>query len=615
MHLARTPFTAVLVLAAAAGSMSACSGYDAPLPPRPQVVSAASTPPAISGGTLILNEAGDRAFASDPDRDRVVMVELASPKSLPVEIALQDGDEPGRLVEAGNLLFVALRSAGAIALIDVGQATLVDRLNVCAAPRGLAYQAALGLVHVACAGGDLVSLDATDGSEVRRLRFDDDLRDVVVDGATLLISRFRTAEVLRIDEAGLPVGSRMTFQPLVAPGFDEFSGEPRDQVFEPEVAWRMVAKPGQGGALVVHQRAMTTAVKIQTNGYAAGGCDNSVVHGTVGHVPSAEQSFGEGAPLTLGSSINASILPVDLAYSPSSGAVAVVAAGSDKVVIGHADADFLSGADNCGFGMTPHEVPDGPIAVAWSGAKNDFVVQTREPAKLLLLSTGEVIAELGGEDVFDTGHQMFHTNPNGASSLACASCHPEGRDDGRTWNFDPIGPRRTPTLGGGIVTTTAPLHWDGDMTEGLETIMKEVFVNRMGGQDNGPRRIEVFAKWLDALPAFRPIAPADADAAARGEALFHDAVVGCGKCHSGPLFTNNETVDVGTGQAFQVPPLVGLGSRAPYMHDGCAPTLRDRFSDSVPGTDRDSCGGDRHGDVSQLSSEQLDDLVAFLETL
>ncbi|WP_437548016.1 hypothetical protein WME97_48425 [Sorangium sp. So ce367] len=43
------------------------------------------------------------------------------------------------------------------------------------------------------------------------------------------------------------------------------------------------------------------------------------------------------------------------------------------------------------------------------------------------------------------------------------------------------------------------------------------------------------------------------------------------------------------------------------MHDGCAKTLRDRF-DPV-------CGGDRHGDVSALAPAQLDDLVAYLESL
>ena len=66
---------------------------------------------------------------------------------------------------------------------------------------------------------------------------------------------------------------------------------------------------------------------------------------------------------------------------------------------------------------------------------------------------------------------------------------------------------------------------------------------------------------------------------ARGRALFQDARVGCASCHGGSMGTNNQTMDVGTGAAFQVPALRGLAWRAPLMHDRCAPTLRARVPD------------------------------------
>ncbi len=78
-------------------------------------------------------------------------------------------------------------------------------------------------------------------------------------------------------------------------------------------------------------------------------------------------------------------------------------------------------------------------------------------------------------------------------------------------------------------------------------------------------------------------------------------------CHAGARFSNNTTIDVGTGRAFQVPSLLGVGTRGPFMHDGCAATLRDRFNPA--------CGGDRHGVTAQLSSGQIDDLVAYLSSL
>jgi hypothetical protein len=72
--------------------------------------------------------------------------------------------------------------------------------------------------------------------------------------------------------------------------------------------------------------------------------------------------------------------------------------------------------------------------------------------------------------------------------------------------------------------------------------------------------------------------------------------------------TNNSTVDVGTGGAFQVPSLVGIGSRGPFMHDGCAKTLADRFSNTA-------CGGADHGKISGLSSNEIADMITYLQSI
>jgi cytochrome c peroxidase len=129
----------------------------------------------------------------------------------------------------------------------------------------------------------------------------------------------------------------------------------------------------------------------------------------------------------------------------------------------------------------------------------------------------------------------------------------------------------------------------------------------MGGVPLADDQVAALGAWIDAVPTIPRSPPSDAAAVARGAVLFARDDVGCAGCHSGPRFTNNATVSVGTGRAFQVPSLVGVGARAPYMHDGCAPTLRDRFG---------PCGGgDSHGHTSQLGSADLDDLVAYLNSL
>ena len=67
------------------------------------------------------------------------------------------------------------------------------------------------------------------------------------------------------------------------------------------------------------------------------------------------------------------------------------------------------------------------------------------------------------------------------------------------------------------------------------------------------------------------------------------------------------SADVGTGGKFQIPSLLGVGMRFPYMHDGCAETLADRFG---------PCGGgDAHGKTSHLSEADVNALVVYLQSL
>src|SRR6476646_5297858 len=61
------------------------------------VVTASVAPPAISGGTLRILADGHTAVAADPDRDQVYIVDLTA-KSVRATVALNPGDEPGRVV-------------------------------------------------------------------------------------------------------------------------------------------------------------------------------------------------------------------------------------------------------------------------------------------------------------------------------------------------------------------------------------------------------------------------------------------------------------------------------------------------------------------------------------
>jgi mono/diheme cytochrome c family protein len=602
--------------------------------------SADRAPAPIAGGTLRALSDGHTAVAAEPDLDRVFVVDYRTREV--ADVALQSGDEPGRVVEDDRgRVHVALRRGGAIVTLERGPWRLVGRRAVCSAPRGLAFDRGARLLHVACAEGQLVSLPPEpDAAPTRRVSLDRDLRDVVVDGDVVRVSRFRSAEVVTLDRDGAVV-RRERPQPRAAmrtvhnrvDGQDRFESAPGTMT--PAVAWRLVEGRAPGTALLLHQRGLAEEVSEQPGGYGDSPC-GGIVETTISEVGPAAQTFA-ARPLPM------MALAVDLALSRDGRTVVVVAPGNTRIPglpqVASFDAAPARAADGeCfskpfgdptvgpatrapdtaapPFDPTSDELPPPSdmkapngqaIAVAIDG-RGHVLVQTREPPSVQVLTwpvSPRNIA-LGPSSPVDTGHQIFHANSG--SGLACASCHPEGGDDGRVWLFrdkdDKLQPRRTQNLRGGILAT-APFHWNGDLRD-MGSLMTEVFVGRMGGPKLPSEHVDVLGRWVDRIPALPALPARDAAAAERGRVLF--AAADCKRCHAGDLLTDNMTTDVGTGAALQVPSLRGAIWRAPYMHDGCAPTLRDRFGGRCG-------GGDKHGLTAKLTPAQIDDLVAFMETL
>src|SRR5262249_41491986 len=137
-------------------------------------------------------------------------------------------------------------------------------------------------------------------------------------------------------------------------------------------------------------------------------------------------------------------------------------------------------------------------------------------------------------------------------------------------------------------------------------LLQNVYTIRMGGSALASDQLGVLGHWVLGIPAVPAPSWIDASAASRGKAMFESASPACSTCHAGPKFTNNKTVDVGTGAPYQVPPLVGVGWRTPLMHDGCAATIAARFG---------VCSTPGHGDLSSLSTGDIADLSAYLESL
>ena len=220
---------------AGAGSMPTDNntGFADPNAPPPvtdtrAAIIAATPPPAISGGTMLVVNHGLTVIAADPDRDRVSIVDLAKRK-VTAQVALETGDEPGRLVQdAQGRVHIVLRGAGAVATLDLTKGAITDRRAVCGAPRGIAYDADADVLHVACLSGDLLTLPAAGGKATRNMRIADDLRDVVVQDGRLLVSQFKSAALLELDADG-QVTQRSV--PSAVHQFAQFP-QPNGQVFQ-----------------------------------------------------------------------------------------------------------------------------------------------------------------------------------------------------------------------------------------------------------------------------------------------------------------------------------------------------------------------------------------------
>jgi YVTN family beta-propeller protein len=230
--------------------------------------------------------------------------------------------------------------------------------------------------------------------------------------------------------------------------------------------------------------------------------------------------------------------------------------------------------------------------------------------------------DLGGPkeiSVLRHGEQLFHDAKFCfQGQFACATCHPDNHIDGVAWNLE------TPQLGRDRVANrtlrgiaeTAPYKWNGHNPD-LETqcgprIAKFLFHSE-GFNAKQLADLVVFIKSIP-LPANRHLA-ADGQLTAsqeRGRNIFFQK--GCDTCHPpGTHYTSKTSSDVGTASKYDtggfidIPQLDRIYEKPPYLHNGEAQSLEEIWTIYNP--------TDKHGVTSDMSKEQLNDLVEFLKTL
>jgi len=240
------------------------------------------------------------------------------------------------------------------------------------------------------------------------------------------------------------------------------------------------------------------------------------------------------------------------------------------------------------------------------------LLQPRKPPKSIRLAPLTPMSpERLGEFYFHDARLCFQ------AWQSCASCHPgDARMDALNWDLlnDGIGNpknnrsllyshRMGPAMSLGVRPTAEEAVRAG-IRHILFTVQPEEVATAM----------DAYLKSLRPVPSPHLVDSGLSQAARRGSTLFESEEVGCAACHPGELYSDLKAHEVGTRGPFDqiddqffTPNLVELWRTAPYLHDGSAATLRE----VITRRNQDN----QHGHTSQLSTEQVDDLLAYLLSL
>jgi hypothetical protein len=549
-------------------------------------------------GTLSVTPDGAFALASDSERDVIYVVDLAARK--PQRIGLEPGDEPGRIVSGRTTgttrhAYAVLRRKNALLDLDLNSAEM-QRVPTCSAPRGLAYDEDAQVVHVACASGELVTHDVEDWSERRRSFVAADLKDVELSGENLVLSRYMSAELLVLDEAG-DVVSRAT--PAASPECGEATVASRLAVRGNDVYLaHQLASSRQVGGVDSTCTTPTVASLLTKEPLAQLGQAPTSPWQTLSMVSPAEgaqlEVIGEAASFAAG--FVGSSGPLDFAVGANGRSVISLAGNywvDELATVVTLEPDVEGDA---GWLRTVRSFrPAGMLTSVAFDKDVKWVAFSREPAALYFEEQNPIF--LGGTSVNSSAFSLLHMNAGGG--ISCISCHPEGGRDDHRWGFS-YGARLTLPLRG----ARAPYNWDhlaADVAALLPSVLYEQMKYPLAVTQE---QASLLQAWLSDLPV-DDTAFGASSAAQRGRALFESSEVGCAGCHTGPTYSDPTTHDVDTGGAFATPTLLGLASRTTFLHDGCAASLEEVFG---------FCGG-THQSVQNLKREQVEDLLAFLTSL
>lgn len=292
------------------------------------------------------------------------------------------------------------------------------------------------------------------------------------------------------------------------------------------------------------------------------------------------------------------MLPRAIVVDSATARAFVACMGTDRVqVLDAAAADPMSAV------VGRFEAPPGPTGLALDAAGETLVIWGEHSSRVRVVhladrETRDIEIESSLDTARKRGRELFYASDDRGVSfdgLACASCHPDGGDDGLTWTT-PEGPRQTLMLAGRLAGT-APYGWD----RGSKTLQDYVAatVARLRGEGLSEADLGHLARYIEGLPA--PPVRAESERARLGREVF--VAEGCGTCHAEGTGTDGTNHVVEGFKAVDTPSLKHVGVTAPYFHDGRYGTLDGLLVHSTMGS------------LEQIRGERRVLLLEYLESL
>lgn len=625
-------------------------------------------------GRMGISADGTTLYVALADHDEVRAIDTETGE-IKQRIGIMGSPHRLTVMDDGRVAVTA-RMAGTVNVLDAELERVEHSVEVGADPHGV-IEADGKLVVAVSAERELARLDLNDLDRVAdRVALEEtDPRGLATgrDG-TVFVSHYRASSLTAVDMAtGTPSGSVPISMQSTNPAFE--SSQLESLTVTPDQGELVVPHQECNNDPVQFGAAGTNLAGTGTMAYyAVGPTGYPAVLPAVSRVDADARlhlsegpgeydvNYPEGRPETEGPAPavispadtnrignNTINLPVAAAIADGGGVELVVNKGSGNVFIrrtrlGPGDR-ALMGVVETGVGSSDIVLsPDGTTAFVYNEfdyTVTKFKVPTTDTT---LPSTGRSLSQFSSETTWradardipriegetysvansvlpadvEAGRVLFHSvtpNLTNNGAVSCASCHPEGREDGTTWHFVE-GDRQTPPLWGGL-SETAPLHWDNTFDRGFADINTITVQMRMGGEGLNGTELVQLVSYIDQLePPPAPTMGVDEASVDRGREIFFSPEAKCTECHNGNHYTDGLAHDVGTGVGykegetmsyFATPPLHGLAHTGPYMHTGDVQSLQELVDTYV--------AGDLMGQGSHLSPQDRMDLAAFLETL